>query len=183
MSQPRKRITIKDVAKQAGVSPGAVSRVLHGRDSTIRISVTTAETIRRVARELDYRPNAVAQSLRSGKTQLIALASQRDIDLTGEDASLIQSLIGGADKFGYSVLLNSKLFGEQVNAQQLGGNFDALVWLGRPQESIPSDILSSIKVPYACLNSEPSAWPENSRHWHGEIDQLPIHEILFELVG
>jgi len=59
----RKRLTIADIAKAADVSTALVSSFMTGRDyagngkTGIRIGETTAERIRSVCRELDYRPD------------------------------------------------------------------------------------------------------------------------------
>ena len=66
-------VRIKDVAERAGVSTATVSLVLNGTPS--RISEATAETVRRAALELDYRPDPTARSLRTKRTQMIGLLS------------------------------------------------------------------------------------------------------------
>jgi LacI family transcriptional regulator len=64
--------TIKDVARQAGVDPSTVSRVLNNR---LRKPVlpTTAERIRQAARELGYAPHASARALVLRRTHTIGL--------------------------------------------------------------------------------------------------------------
>ncbi|MCA9836159.1 MAG: LacI family DNA-binding transcriptional regulator [Trueperaceae bacterium] len=59
-----KKVTIHDVAKQAGVSPATVSRVLNG---TAKVKPDKAEQVQKVIAELGYRPNALAHSLAQGK--------------------------------------------------------------------------------------------------------------------
>ena len=66
------RKTIGDVAVRAGVSRSLVSAVLSGRKSTIRVSDATREKVLQAAREIDYRPNLIAQSLHSKKSFLLA---------------------------------------------------------------------------------------------------------------
>lgn len=53
-------VTIKEIAKKAGVSVGTVDRVIHNRG---RVSKTTARNIQKIISELDYKPNILAQSL------------------------------------------------------------------------------------------------------------------------
>ena len=52
--------TIKEIAERAGVSIGTVDRGLHDRG---RVSTETRETILRLVKEMDYKPNSVAQGL------------------------------------------------------------------------------------------------------------------------
>lgn len=69
-----RRAGIADVARRAQVSRTTVSFVLRGRDD-MRISEGTRQKVLRAARELDYRPNLTATSLRSGKSHAIGLVS------------------------------------------------------------------------------------------------------------
>ena len=65
------RTTIKDVAKKAGVSPATVSLVLN--KSTLPISDETKEKVLKVAKELNYRPNMLAVSLATKRSNSIGL--------------------------------------------------------------------------------------------------------------
>ncbi len=67
MSRP---VSIQDIAQAAGVSHTTVSRAL--RDSPL-ISVEVRANIHRLAREMGYTPNAVAQSLKGQRTNTIGL--------------------------------------------------------------------------------------------------------------
>lgn len=62
--------TLKDVAKKAGVSPALVSLALNRKPY---VSKKAKKRIYRAARELGYRPNIVARSLRKKKTGTIGL--------------------------------------------------------------------------------------------------------------
>ena len=71
MEEEKMSITIRDVAKLAGVSPSTVSRVLN---KTAPISEETAGRIYRAMEELRYVPNDIARSFASGSARAIALA-------------------------------------------------------------------------------------------------------------
>jgi DNA-binding LacI/PurR family transcriptional regulator len=64
---------MRDVAKLAGVSQPTVSRVLSQADTIIPVSDETRERVLAAAQELKYRPNVIARSLRTQRTQTIAL--------------------------------------------------------------------------------------------------------------
>ncbi|UGY90491.1 LacI family DNA-binding transcriptional regulator [Streptomyces gobiensis] len=72
MTTAHPRPTSRDVARAAGVSQATVSLVLrdkwHGR-----VSARTVEAVRTAARELGYRPNLAARSLRMGRTRTALL--------------------------------------------------------------------------------------------------------------
>ncbi|MCL4078295.1 LacI family transcriptional regulator [Coriobacteriia bacterium Es71-Z0120] len=62
--------TIKDVAKQAGVSVATASRVLSGAQ---RVSPELADRVRKAAQDLGYRHNALARALRHGRTATVGM--------------------------------------------------------------------------------------------------------------
>lgn len=62
--------TIRDVAREAGVSPATVSRVFNRREL---VNVTTCDHILSVARRLQYVPNASARSLSVRRSRVLGL--------------------------------------------------------------------------------------------------------------
>ncbi|WP_423461943.1 LacI family DNA-binding transcriptional regulator [Promicromonospora sp. MS192] len=63
--------TVKDVARQAGVSPSTVSNVLHGRAS---VAAPIRERVEVAVAEVGYVPSVVGRQLRSGTSDVIQLA-------------------------------------------------------------------------------------------------------------
>lgn len=61
-----KRLTIKDIAKQFGVSISTVSKALN---DSYEISVSTKEKIQKYAKENNYKPNFNALSLKNRSTK------------------------------------------------------------------------------------------------------------------
>jgi LacI family transcriptional regulator len=66
---PGKRVTIRDVADAAGLSPAAVSYALRG----IMVSEETQERVQGLAAELGYEANPIARALASGRTGTIGV--------------------------------------------------------------------------------------------------------------
>ena len=64
------KVTIKDVALRAGVSPSAVSRTFTDGAS---VSPRTRALVTAAARDIGFAPNALASSLTTGRTKLIGL--------------------------------------------------------------------------------------------------------------
>ncbi len=71
-----RRVRIRDVAERAGVSPTAVSFVLAGRDD-MRLSEATRQRVLATARELNYRPNLTARTLRTQVSKTLGFVSDR----------------------------------------------------------------------------------------------------------
>lgn len=70
LNKKQHQTTIIDIAKSLGVSPSTVSRALN---NSAEINENTRAEIVRVANELDYRPNLLAQSLNRGDTHTIGV--------------------------------------------------------------------------------------------------------------
>jgi LacI family transcriptional regulator len=64
-----KRVTIREVADAAGLSPAAVSYALRG----IQVSEETQERVRKIASELGYEANPIARALASGRSGMVGI--------------------------------------------------------------------------------------------------------------
>jgi DNA-binding LacI/PurR family transcriptional regulator len=94
-------VSLKDIAKRAGVSVATVSNVVNGYRP---VGEATRERVRRAIDELGYSPNVSARHLRNGRTGIIALAIP---ELNNPYfAELAEATIREAGKHGYTVLLD-----------------------------------------------------------------------------
>lgn len=120
----RSRVTIRDVAAQAGVSHQTVSRVINGTDY---VTPETTARVRQAIAALDYQPNAIARSMARGRTGLTGCIAPNLTDYT------FASIIDGADtemrRHGYFLLSASAedgatfttLIDELVNGRRVEG--------------------------------------------------------------
>lgn len=100
-------VTIKDVARVAGVSPSTVSRVLAGHPS---ISPGTHEKVRRVLRDLNYHPHAGARSLVTGSSRAVGLITSRPTSETFASPffpEVIRGIGSVLEAEGYDLLLST----------------------------------------------------------------------------
>jgi len=98
------RVTIKNVAREAGVSISAVSRVLTPGGSA---SPETRERVKEAAKKLGYRPSLLARGLVSNKTSLVTLVGGSLSDPF--DAMLVENLSEALGKRGTRLLLTSTI--------------------------------------------------------------------------
>ena len=97
-----KRVTLKDIAKEVGVSAMAVSKVLNDRPG---VSAEVSEKIRETAKRLNYTPNLMAKGMR--------LRESKTIGVITSDSShsffplVIRGIEDAASRQGYSVLLSN----------------------------------------------------------------------------
>ena len=98
----QQEISIADIARVAGVSHTTVSRAL--RESPL-ISLDTRERIQRLAQEMGYTPNAIAQSLQTRRTSMIGLV------VTSIDDPFLSDVVKGVEEVarvaGFSVILSA----------------------------------------------------------------------------
>jgi transcriptional regulator with XRE-family HTH domain len=72
MSDKKAVVSLRTVADRVGLAPCSVSAVLNNTAAALAIPQRTKDRIFRAARELNYRPNFWARSLRTRRTRLVA---------------------------------------------------------------------------------------------------------------
>lgn len=101
----KKKISLRDIAQKAGVSTALVSYVLNGKEKTGRVGKEKALKIKQIAKELNYQPNLLAKSLRSGKSFTIGLVIA---DISNPFfANIARVVENEARKHGYTVIYGS----------------------------------------------------------------------------
>ena len=109
----RARITSSEVAKRAGVSQSAVSRVFSGASA----SKTTVQKVREAASHLGYRPNVLARSLITGRSRIIGVVVAYLENQFYPDA--LERLSTALQALGYHILI--------FTASDRGENVDGLI--------------------------------------------------------
>lgn len=133
--------TSRDVAAHAGVSQSTVSNVLTGRPG---ISQATRERVLQVAKELHYRPNLAARSMRTQRTGRLALV----LPITTWFASkILDGATQAAHKAGYTIEVHTLPGDLQARQQRL----DEIVNSGQFE-----GVLSFVPLP-PCPSSEGGA--------------------------
>lgn len=100
------KVTIRKVAEIAGVSVSTVSKVINGHYS---ISEKTANHVRRVMQELNYYPNASAQSFATGDTKTIVLLADMSANTAFRNPHMFEIMAGLEEslrKRGYRLVLH-----------------------------------------------------------------------------
>jgi DNA-binding LacI/PurR family transcriptional regulator len=95
-------VSIKDIARAAGVSHSTVSRALN--DSSL-VKAETKVHIQRLAREMGYFPDAIARSLVTQRTHTVGVVATTITDPFV--AEVVQGIEDEAQENGYSVILTS----------------------------------------------------------------------------
>lgn len=96
-----KRVTIKDIAANAGVSTQTVSRVLNNHPD---VSQVTLERVKRVIKETGYSPNILARSLIRGRSHMLGVVAY-GLKYYGP-SRMITGIERRAAELGYSMFLH-----------------------------------------------------------------------------
>jgi LacI family transcriptional regulator len=94
------QVTIKDIARELGISPSTVSRALKDHPD---ISAETKKAVNELADRLNYQPNIVALSLRQKKTNTIGVVIPEIVNTFF--STVISGIEDVAYEGGYSVIL------------------------------------------------------------------------------
>jgi DNA-binding LacI/PurR family transcriptional regulator len=157
------RPTIREVAREAGVSIATVSHALSGKRP---VSLRTRVRIEHTADRLGYRPNAIAAAMPTGRTQTLGMIVP---DLANP---FFGELLGAVERTaaarGYSLVASSSELDLELEARAVRAlhdrRVDALLYLGGCEQ--PNDAFAELArgdVKLVCLDEElPYLPPESS---------------------
>lgn len=155
------RVTIKEVAKEAGVSLGAVSQALNPNpSSTIKVGEVTTLKVQAAARKLGFRPHAGAKSVRSNKFHNIGFFVAKKGAFDRPPEGYMMGVCDAAQKRGYRVVLVGMENGlghyqDVVPSLLREKNLDALVVASYHQLSaVIHDELKNMELPVVYVNDQ-----------------------------
>jgi DNA-binding LacI/PurR family transcriptional regulator len=127
MSLP-KRITIKEIAHEAGVSTQTVSRVLNNR---FDVAPKTRQRVQAIIDRYDYRPSQLARSLIRGHTNTIGLVTS-ELHHFGPSQTLI-GIAEQAHRLGYTLYLSLLQDADETTLDTIVQNMlaqhvDGIIW-------------------------------------------------------
>jgi DNA-binding LacI/PurR family transcriptional regulator len=144
-------VTIKDIAKVAGVSPSTVSRVVSNHP---RISKETSQKVKRIMEEMGYHPNVMAKSLVSKTTQTLAIVLPRPAEELFQDfffGELLRGILTQSTRAGYDMLLTAATSPhdetETVSRLVFGRRVDGIILLSSRVNDPLIDMLDKHKFP------------------------------------
>jgi LacI family transcriptional regulator len=154
-----KRLTIRDVAKAAGVSTQTISRVINERPD---VADETRAHVQKIISELGYAPNVIARSLSRGRSNTLGVIGY-GLEYFGS-TSVLRGIERKANELGYSLLLSlidrvEPARVEQIIHELLSHQVEGLIW-AVPGNITTSDWLngkfSQVQIPLVQLNRSKS---------------------------
>ena len=148
-------ITIKDVAKAAGVSPSTVTRVIQNKST---ISDETKKRVRKAMKELNYHPNLNARSLVSSYTQVIGLVLPDDSDAFYQNPffpSVFRGIAQVASENRYAIQIatgkDEKERLDAISQMVYGKRVDGLIFLYAQENDPLVKLVSDEQFPFLIL--------------------------------
>ena len=136
--QMNKKATVRDVAREAGVSTATVSYIMNDRQDQ-KISPETRKKVLQIANLLNYRPSHAAKSLATGRNNIIGIAyslnpqtPSRNLEITNFANLLIERL----NRMNYDVLFLSPSIAEKNTL--INRNIDAIIAIDLEHEQFRS---------------------------------------------
>lgn len=165
VTKAKKRVTIKDVAAEAGVSYQTVSRVINNMGS---VTPSTRLRVQEVIDSLNFRPSLAARTLPSRRTYVIGLIIPYEADYLIKDPNLLAQISGidaEANAHGYNLLLATA--GHAQNGLEAYERFirnqvaDGVIVVETAAAEIGNALLDKLGFPYINLGydfSHPEAF-------------------------
>lgn len=160
--------TLRDVAERAQVSMRTVSNVVSGYT---HVSERMRTKVLAAIEELDYRPNPVARTLRTGRTGVLALVvPEIDVPYFSE---LARDVIDAAADVGYRVMIDQTGHDHERERQLLAGEertmlFDGLLFSPLVTKSELLDMHGTLRMPLILLGEHDF----DGRYDHVAIDNV-----------
>lgn len=180
-----KRVTIADIARQAGVSPGAVSFALNGRPG---VSEETRQRILAIADQHEWRPSSTARALVGSRAGVVGFAVNRPARTLGTEA-FFTDLIAGAQsslaqhRIGLQLVVVPDI-GEELDTYRRwrrSNQVDGVLMLDPRVDDPRPALLRSLALPGIVLGGSPSGPDDSATIWLD--DAQAAHTVFDYLVG
>ena len=150
----KNNVSLKDVAAAAGVSTSLVSFVLNGKQQQYRVNKDVAERVKKIAKELNYKPNGLAKSLRNGSSKTIGVIVS---DISNQFfADIARNIESATEGKGYMALFASSdedaVNMEKQVERMLAKEVDGLILVPCNGSRNTIERLSEMNVPFVLLD-------------------------------
>ncbi len=159
-----KRVTIRDVAREAGVSVGAASTALSKSKSNVALSKDTRERVLRVARELRYRPLAAARAMAGMHHSTVGVLATEFCMVGSFYSNVLRGIANQIEEIGYNLLLKTVRTKLEMQASNIFSeqHVDGVI-IPADAEQRTNAALVHYDIPYVWMNTE-FHQPQNCVH-------------------
>jgi LacI family kdg operon repressor len=175
----KKKVTISQVAEQAGVSKTTISRFLNGQYGNM--SKETKERIASIIEELNYRPSRQAQALKSKRSYLIGVVVA---DISNMYSSLLLKGIGAVlERNGYQMIImdaaNSVKQERSLLEKLLDQGVEAIILQASSRNAENYQFIQDYNIPLLLVDrqTEPVIWPLVTTNNQETVEEI-LHQAL-----
>lgn len=178
MCHEKKTVNLQSVAERVGLASCSVSAVLNDTPAAKAIPQATKDRVRRAAKELNYRPNLWARSLRTKRTRMVA-AFTPDFG-RGRVAQVVAGVRSRLHKEGYLLALAGLDFGDSdaLSAQFRQRGIEGVIAI---DAALPRDFelpAASVDVGYV-TSSEPME--QDMRRWLIDLGETAADTLIRQI--
>ncbi|MBS0023763.1 LacI family DNA-binding transcriptional regulator [Microbacterium paraoxydans] len=179
-----KRVTIADIARLAGVSPGAVSFALNGRPG---VSEETRQRILAIIEEHHWQPSSAARALVGARANAVGFALARPARSLGSEAFFTDLIAGIESRLSESkVSLQLRLVADideemEVHRQWRSSNqVDGIIFIDPRDDDPRGDNIAALDARAVMIGSKPSPDGAVPSVWIGDEE---VAETLFSYLA
>jgi LacI family transcriptional regulator len=147
-------VTLKDIARHAGVSIQTVSNVVNER-SFVREETRTR--VLQACAELDYCPNAAARSLVTQRRHIVGLALARMDPVYSE---IVDAIVTHCEPLGYSTIISTTKRDAGAEARAVNmlieQRVDGVILASSTEDSVAADLLRAAGIPFVRMLQRPT---------------------------
>lgn len=183
-------VTIKDVAREAGVSTTTVSKILNNVPS---ISDATRERVLEVMKRMDYHPNRRAQNFARQSTQTIAFLTTLDKDIAFKNPHMFETMVGlqnalAKKQYSLSVISVTKDDAEQVLERLISQKSadGVVIHISVVTKAVEKALIQG-QLPHIVLGCPEFrtqlCWIDNDNTYSGELAAMFLQEKEYSRIG
>jgi DNA-binding LacI/PurR family transcriptional regulator len=177
------RVSRQDVARAAGVSLTTVTHALNPPPG-VRVSEATRERVRRVARELGYRPSFVGRALVSGKTYTVGLLQPHAEALFYSFyQEMVHGMVRAMEADDYSLLVLFRSADQHFMRVVEQGRIDGMLVLQSDLEVGHIERLVEMGLPTVVVNKGYPVRPEKSVGCVHADHRRMMRDVVLELAA
>lgn len=146
-------VTLKEISKIVGVHATVISRVING-DPTLKIKDSTRKKILETVKELNYKPNRVARSLKLNETKMLGIVIPNISNPVYSE--IIESAEEKSGQLGYSLLIYSEHNKEKYEFLKLvrDNHVDGLLIASHELDDYSIKELKKTEKPFVVVNGK-----------------------------
>lgn len=151
----KKRVSSKDVAKEAGVSQATVSYVLNN-NKNIKIKPETRQAVLDAVKKLNYHPSLLARAMKLNKSMTVGVITDRNVT-NYNFMRMLEGIKDQLQEFNYAITLlfnkSEETFNDEILEYYNTNRLDGIIFALAIVSDETKEKLNKSKLPYVVVDS------------------------------